>query len=309
MLVGHVEELWRFPVKSMAGESLPEATITARGLVGDRCWALRDEVADEMTNGKRLPALMQCTAAYREEPGKSGVAHVTMSLPGGASVASDDPRVNELLSRFIGRPVSLWPLQPASDARHYRRRDRAARAVGALSRSPMFRRLYPSVLRALRLEDRVRAEFARAPDEPFPDLMQLPREVLSFTSPPGTYFDAYPVHLLTTASLDELRRLNPEPDWDRRRFRPNFFIRTTAEQTGLVEVGWGGRELQIGTAVLKLEIPAPRCGMTMSAQPGLPKDPAVLRTIVREAAQNLGMYATVHRPGSARVGDEVSLLT
>ncbi len=308
MLVGHVEELWRFPVKSMAGESLSDASISSQGLLGDRCWALRDERADEMTNGKRLPVLMQCTARYRKEPNAGEVAHVEMALPDGTRVASDDVQVNEQLSRLVGKPVSLWPLKPASDEKHYRRRDGAARIVGALSRSSTFRALYPTVLRVLKLEDRVREEFGRAPDEPYPDLMQLPREVISFTTPPGTYFDAFPVHLLTTASLDELRRRNPNPDWDRRRFRPNFFIRTTSEWTGFVETSWGGRELQVGTAILKIEVPAPRCSMTMSAQPDLPKDPAVLRTIVREASQNLGMYATVRTPGTARVGDGVVLL-
>lgn len=309
MLIGHVEELWRFPVKSMAGESLREVSISAQGLLGDRYWALRDELADEMTNAKRLPVLMQCTAEYREAPRPGSVTHVEMTLPDGTRVASDDPKVNELLSRVVGKRVSLWPLRPASDAKHYRRRDPVARTVGALSRWSAFRKVYPSVIRALKLEDRVRQEFGRAPDEPYPDLMKLPREVLSFTSPPGTYFDAYPVHLLTTASLDELRRRNPKSDWDRRRFRPNFFVRTTPEWTGLVEADWGGRELQIGSAIFKMEVPVPRCSMTMSAQPGLPKDPSVLRTIVREAAQNLGVYATVKRPGTARVGDEVVLLS
>ena len=39
MNVGKVLRLWRFPVKSMAGESLTEADLTWSGLAGDRKWA------------------------------------------------------------------------------------------------------------------------------------------------------------------------------------------------------------------------------------------------------------------------------
>ena len=38
-IVGRVAELWRFPVKSMAGEALEEAELAWHGLAGDRRWA------------------------------------------------------------------------------------------------------------------------------------------------------------------------------------------------------------------------------------------------------------------------------
>jgi uncharacterized protein len=41
-IVGSVAELWRFPVKSMQGEQLQEVTVTARGGLGDRAYALID---------------------------------------------------------------------------------------------------------------------------------------------------------------------------------------------------------------------------------------------------------------------------
>jgi hypothetical protein len=49
-------------------------------------------------------------------------------------------------------------------------------------------------------------------------------------------------------------------------------------------------------------------GAGVQAQPGLAKDLLVLRAIVREADQNLGVYATVTSPGDVRVGDQVELV-
>jgi uncharacterized protein YcbX len=92
-----------------------------------------------------------------------------------------------------------------------------------------------------------------------------------------------------------------------RRFRPNFLIETKADIKGSVEAEWEGRKLHVGGVELKCEIPTPRCGMTIQAQAGLEKDPSILRTIVRDADQNLGIYASVIKSGGVKVGDLVEL--
>src|SRR5271169_5184045 len=43
--IGTVESLWRYPVKSMRGEALPEAFIGWAGVYGDRVYAFRNSVA------------------------------------------------------------------------------------------------------------------------------------------------------------------------------------------------------------------------------------------------------------------------
>jgi uncharacterized protein YcbX len=40
--VGTVESIWRYPVKSLGGERLTGVDVDARGLAGDRWWAVRD---------------------------------------------------------------------------------------------------------------------------------------------------------------------------------------------------------------------------------------------------------------------------
>jgi uncharacterized protein len=43
--VGTVESLWRYPVKSMAGEALAEAFMGFNGFYGDRCYAFKNSAA------------------------------------------------------------------------------------------------------------------------------------------------------------------------------------------------------------------------------------------------------------------------
>ncbi|MFL6336726.1 MAG: MOSC domain-containing protein [Pyrinomonadaceae bacterium] len=309
MFVGQVREVWRYPLKSMAGERLSTASVGTRGLWGDRGWALRDEAAGEIRGAKMSPALMLCAARYRAEPAPEGdPPHAEITLPDGTETSTDDPKINGLLSELVGRRVTLWPIQPASDRAHYRRAMPAARVLGLLSRSRNFRRLAIGAMRLTGKDRELREDFGREPGEPLPDLSLLPAEIFEFTSPPGTYFDAFPVHLLTTASLAALARHAPDAAWDARRFRPNFLVETAAGVEGLVEADWGGRHLRVGGLRLRCELPAPRCSMTIQAQAGLPKDPRVLRTIVKQAGQNLGLYANVESAGRVSVGDEVELL-
>jgi hypothetical protein len=308
MFIGTIQQIWRYPVKSMAGERLADCSVYSLGIPGDRGWAIRDAIKSEIKTGTRIPLLMQCASEYREEPSNKSIPHVNIKFPDGSSVASDDPEVNARLSAVLGRHVNLWPRQPASDKDHYRRPGTAARVIARLTNIPGFRALLPTLTKLPNLDATLRAAFSRTPEEPIPDISKLPRELFEFTSPPGTYFDAFPIHVLTTASLAVMAQSNAAADWDVRRFRPNFFVKTVEGIEGLVESEWAGRTLRIGTVAIKCEMPAVRCGMTTNAQTGLPKDPSVLRTIVKKADQNLGVYASVVTTGRVSEGDRVELM-
>jgi uncharacterized protein YcbX len=284
--LGTVREIWRYPFKSMQGERLARCEAGPVGIAGDRGWAVRDEAAGEIRGAKKIPALMGCSARYREEPAAGGIPPVTITLPDGSTVGSDDPHAAARLSEVVGRRVTLWPIVAPSNREHYRR--------GLPDHPDMTAEL--------------RAIFGREEGEPLPDLSKIPPEVFEFTSPLGTYFDVFPISLLTTASLAAMARANPEATWDVRRFRPNFMIETPPGPDGKVEEGWCGRTIRIGALELSCEIPTVRCVMTTHPQPGLRKDPSVLRTIVRSAAQSLGVYARVVRPGAVAVGDPVTAL-
>ena len=64
---GRVQQLWRFPVKSMAGEATPQVELTADGVHGDRAYALIDTQSGRVVSAKdvrHFPELLRCRAAY-----------------------------------------------------------------------------------------------------------------------------------------------------------------------------------------------------------------------------------------------------
>jgi hypothetical protein len=287
MIVGKVIEIWRYPVKSMGGGMLRECRVTDRGIPGDRGWALRDEQAREVRGAKKFPVLLQCSARYLEEPDGKTSPTAEITLPDGERIRSDDPNVSARLSALIGKPATLGPIRPAEDLEHYRRR---------LPEDPG------------EMEKELRQMFGRLGNEPLPDLSIFPPELLEFTSPRGTYFDAFPLHLLTTAWLDDLARANPTARFDRRRFRPNFLIELGGSASGKAEKEWCDREVRVGEARVKIEMPVVRCVMTTLPQGDLPKDASVLRTVVWESEQNVGVYASTVENGRVKVGDPVEVL-
>jgi hypothetical protein len=83
----------------------------------------------------------------------------------------------------------------------------------------------------------------------------------------------------------------------------------TGDETGHPEFTWVGRQLQIGSAVLDVVHRCPRCVMvTREVVAELPADRAVLRHIVRDLDQNVGVYAVVTTPGTVSAGDAVTLI-
>jgi uncharacterized protein YcbX len=119
------------------------------------------------------------------------------------------------------------------------------------------------------------------------------------------FFDLGPLHLITTATLDELRSLYPEGRYEPRRFRPNIIVSTPGEK-GFLENGWAGKSIRIGDGVrIKVMSPTIRCVVTTLAQDDLPNDPGILKTAARHNNANAGVYAMVETPGCVRVGDAV----
>ncbi len=276
-----VTEIWVYPVKSMVGGTVESCLINELGIVGDRLWAVRDIDKGGIRGAKKLGGLMKLSAQFVDA---SEVVEIT--LPDGSIVRSDDAQADDLVSRAIGANVQLEPLRPASDVDHYRR--------GAPSSDDMMEEL--------------RSVFGRDIDEPLPDFSVFPSEVMEFESPPGTYYDCWPLMVMTTSALRSLRQALPDSAIDVRRFRPSLVI-DTGEQTGHPEFGWTGKTARLGECEIEFQSPCPRCVMvTRDVGSDVAGDRSVLRHIIRELDQNLGVYAKIIKPGVVTVGDSLRFI-
>ncbi|HZA88268.1 MAG TPA: MOSC N-terminal beta barrel domain-containing protein [Acidimicrobiales bacterium] len=288
-VVGRVAEIWRYPVKSMGGERLAQSAIAARGVHADRMWAVRDVELDTFTTGRRWPVLLQCSARFVQDPagrsaGPGDVLEVIVIFPDGSEVSSSDPAISDRLSELVGKPARLESLPGLSEKRRYRTRLQATKAD-------------------------MRRQLAIPDGEPLPDFSMFPVRKLAqlarYATPVGALYDAYPVQLLTRASLRAMAERSPGSQFDVRRFRPNVLIdRDGAE---LAEFGWCGRRLRSPNVTFDVEIPDLRCSIPTRQQGDLPADADVLRTINAHADHCLGVYANVATAGALAEGDPLEL--
>ncbi|MEU7045171.1 MOSC N-terminal beta barrel domain-containing protein [Streptomyces varsoviensis] len=97
---GVVERIWRYPIKSTGGELIPRAGVEARGLVGDRLFAVRD-AQGKFGSGKntrrfrRMPGLLRLRSRYAD--GDAGEPELLD--PEGAVV----PDASAYLRGYLGR--------------------------------------------------------------------------------------------------------------------------------------------------------------------------------------------------------------
>ena len=281
IVVGKVSAIFRYPVKSMLGESLDRASMDARGLVGDRAFALIDDETGKVVSAKRpkrwsrMFELQACTTD-----------RVSVRFPSGDLIGIDDPRLPERLQEFFGRAVSV-STSPAPGA-HY---DEVWVRELKANAGPYYER--PS-----RFEDG---------DEMVNGGSSMGSD--------GNFFNDSPIHIITTSTLRALGDAAPNSRFAAARFRPNFVIETS--DIGFVETAWRGRKLTIGSTIFDVTITVPRCVMTTVAQGDLPDDPEVLRTITAHNAIDalstgtrypcVGVYAKVSLTGEICIGDEVRL--
>lgn len=98
---GTVAELWRYPVKSMGGEPCADLVVEARGVVGDRLWAVVDDDG-KLGSGKntrrfrRVDGLLDCRARLDGD-----VPVVT--LPDGRQMRAGDGYADQALREILHR--------------------------------------------------------------------------------------------------------------------------------------------------------------------------------------------------------------
>jgi uncharacterized protein len=263
---GTIAALWRYPVKSMRGEELESAEVTERGLLGDRAYALVDVETGKVVSAKN--------------PRKwSNLLDFTSRL------VEPPRRADAMPAARITTPdgTGIGTDDPSFDGRLTELVGRPVRLTSSAGEAPRIEGYWPDY------------EWLESRDA-----------IFEVKLPPGTFFDAAVVHLLTTATLDTFRSLSPRSRFEIPRFRPNVVVALAGGSEGFPENDWAGRTLRLGDEVrLAISEPCPRCVMTTVSQGDLPKDPDVLRTVVQRNAGNVGVLASVLRGGRIRRGDAV----
>ena len=174
--VGTVSALYRYPVKSTAGERLDAAELDDRGLVLDRTWAVRTTdggIGSGKTSRRfrRLDGLLGWRSGVEE--GRDGSQSVWLADPGGRRLAVDDPVAEEALSTAYARPLTLRREAEApyhDDCGVHLVTTASLRRAGELAGGPVdARRLRPNVVLATEGEGFVEdgwvgAELALGPD-------------------------------------------------------------------------------------------------------------------------------------------------
>lgn len=277
LLVGTVEALFRYPVKSMQGERLDAAQVGPMGLVGDRAFAVREPQGRVLT-AKRTKELLGWSASFGEGA-NPGDRSPLITAPDGETFDATDETASARLSEQLGRDVIV------------ERAGTSGEAFGELDADTIFAGIPADQV----LEGKPR---------------QLPAGADRYGLATGTFFDSAHLHLLATGTLEHLGSLiGEDADTNVRRFRPNILVRTDVDVTGFVEDGWMGHQLRVGAVEVSQIWPTLRCVMTTVAQADVDRDLRVLKTIVREHDTDLGAFATASVPGQVCVGDPVVLIT
>jgi uncharacterized protein len=278
-MVGTVIRLRRYPVKSMLGQDVGASTVDRTGLAGDRRLAVVSRTTGKIASAKypRLwRDLLTLSAEAFDEDSRGGVR---ITLPGGKTVQSTDADADAILSEVLNEPVTLTATPPPG---------------ATLDRA---------------VPDAVLREGIAA---------HVPADVIAIGagSPPGTFVDFAPLHLLTTSTLARIAELSPFGKSDFERYRPNIVIRSIVP--GFTENDWLDRDLRVGAElVLRVIARTPRCAVPTLAHGDLPRNTEALRVLARHnrvtAMESLdpepcaGVYAEVLTPGHVRTGDPVCL--
>jgi uncharacterized protein YcbX len=202
---------------------------------------------------------------------------VLITSPSGWTLDALGPDVAESLSTALGRPVGIS----------------SERGSGAIVERPS-----PEDV----LEHGVDADVPAATLE------------IGQGSPGTTFVDYAPVHLITSATLDEV-------GVEHVRYRPNLVLETPPGTPAFVENSWVGRELHVSgaagtTVVLRICLPTPRCAVPTLEHGTLPRAPHAVRALMAANRVDVpgfgvlpcaGCYAEVVEGGDLQVGATVTL--
>ena len=266
MQLATVTQISLYPVKSVRGWQVSEAEVAPEGLSGDRRWMVVDTDGNAIT-GREVGALVQATASYAPN-GDMILSHASL----GEVQVAGHPKGGQ------GVDVTLW----------------GDRVVGVA----------PS-----READ---AWFTQLTGRPCRVVYMPPTSFRSFDGEaPASdnlvgFADAFPVLVVSQASLDQLSRRCSEP-MQMARFRPNIVVGGCPPHG---EDDWG--RIRIGEALLESTGACERCSFVTVHPDSGERHPRQepLRTLTNyrrgpDGAVHFGLNLRVCAGGSIKIGDTV----
>lgn len=236
--IGRIQAIYRYPVKSMAGESLEQTQLGWHGLEGDRRFAFR-RMAEKgdfpWLTASRLPELV-LYRPIRQDESQNDALPTHVVTPEGKVLGIKSDELRDEITRRFGSDV---------------------------------------------------------------ELMQLKQGI----------FDEAAISLLSLATCQKITHEAGQPP-DIRRFRPNIVIETQNSEA-FTEDQWVGKTIILGDAIdspaVQVTLRDERCAMVNLNPDTAKPDPAVLKTVVQLNQNCAGVYGTVIRVGTLKVGQPVYL--
>lgn len=280
MNLGTLDGVYRYPVKSMCGERLLRTDVGEHGVRGDRIYGLIDEETGKLASAKQ-PRAWSDLLKFTAQVVDEHHEIVGILSPGRISLEVPTKEATEFLRAYFRRPISVH--RTAVDGILLDRTDPIAWVTG---------------------DDGGRAA--------------IESHTIGRGAAAGSFFDFAPIHIVTTASLSQVRDLHPDSLSEVTRYRPNLLIRSPASCEGFVENEWIGSTIRVGAALeLKIIMSSPRCVIPTLEQADLPQDGNALRVLVKSNIVDvpkvgmrpcLGVYAQVIVPGHVEQGDVVRIV-
>ena len=177
----------------MMGEELNASYVSDRGLLGDRAYALVDQITGKVASAKnprKWGRLFDFRASFVDPPKIGGkIPAVRITLPDGRLTLSDKAEASSLLSEALSAQIRLM--------------------TSSLEK-PSYEEYWPDI-------------------EGLANREKVTEELM----PPQTFFDLATIHVLTTATIDRLRELYPQGRFEVRRFRPNVVVEPSPAVKGV----------------------------------------------------------------------------
>ena len=184
-----VASIWRYPVKSMAGEQLESVLVSSKGIVGDRVYAFVNEESNRTAVVRKWAEnFLNYHPHFVSEPNAdSDVPLVRIRMPSGETLTSGTSELEERISEVFDRKLKLMSSAPP----------------GMLIEVP---------------QGTLGGSMSEVTEFP-----------LGGGATPGAFVDYGSLHLIASSTLNHFQKAYPQGRFDVRRFRPNIVIDTQSQ--------------------------------------------------------------------------------